>query len=143
MYVSRVSLNRAMFLSLWHRSPRPIRFYLYDRIIMILHSQLPVYPRFKIILLRFRVSLNSTSKNAILALRSCLTQFGYRMRSYSGRKLERCDSTNFRGILSHLSLNDFNRVLYRCDGEERDDGKGSGAYNIPNCGNLKYCGLQG
>ncbi|XP_064626502.1 glycogen debranching enzyme-like isoform X2 [Lineus longissimus] len=90
-----------------------------------------------------RVSLNSQSKNAILALRSCLTQFGYRMRSYSGRKLERCDSTNFKGILSHLSLNDFNRMLYRCDGEERDDGKGYGMYNIPNYGDLKYCGLQG
>lgn len=41
-----------------------------------------------------------------------------------------------------MSLQSFNRVLFRCDSEEHDD-YGSGAYNIPNFGSFVYCGLQG
>lgn len=54
--------------------------------------------------------------------------------------LNRFDLEN---IISRLSFNDLNRVLYRCDGEERDDGKGLAAYEIPGCGPMVYCGLQG
>lgn len=41
-----------------------------------------------------------------------------------------------------MSLQSYNRVLFRCETEERDD-YGDGTYNIPNFGNLVYCGLQG
>lgn len=46
-------------------------------------------------------------------------------------------------IISNLSLTDLNRALYRCDQEERDDGNGFGAYDIPGNGPMVYCGLQG
>ena len=91
----------------------------------------------------FRVSLNPTVKNAILAIRSCLSQFGYRMHTYSGRNLKEICSSDLETILAQLSLTDLNRVLYRCHAEECDDGKGFGAYNIPNYGDMPYCGLQG
>ena len=91
----------------------------------------------------FRVSLNTTVKQAILSIRNCLSQFGYRMHTYSGRNLKQFSSTELEAILTRLSLNDLNRVLYRCDAEERDDGKGFSTYNVPNFGYLPYCGLQG
>ena len=46
-------------------------------------------------------------------------------------------------ILADLSLSDLNRVLYRADPEERDDGNGGGVYVLPDTGPLVYCGLQG
>lgn len=46
-------------------------------------------------------------------------------------------------ILSSLNLRDMNRVLYRCDAEERSDGLGIAAYDFPGWGSMKYCGLQG
>lgn len=46
-------------------------------------------------------------------------------------------------IASKLNLLDLNRALYRCDQEERDMGKGSGAFDIPQFGPLVYCGTQG
>lgn len=46
-------------------------------------------------------------------------------------------------IVHNLSLSDLNRVLYRCDQEERDEGRGGGAYVVPIVGPFVYCGLQG
>ena len=51
-----------------------------------------------------------------------------------------------REVASHieeLDLLDLNYALYRCDQEERDDGNGGGAYEVPGAGSLVYCGLQG
>lgn len=91
----------------------------------------------------FRVSLNTEVKQAVLSIRNCLSQFGYRMHTYSGRNLKEFSSTELEAILTRLSLNDLNRVLYRCDAEEHDDGLGFGAYHVPGHGYLPYCGLQG
>lgn len=90
----------------------------------------------------FRVSLNSVARTAVLKLRTCVAQFGYRMRSYSGTQIQP-QGNDFLSIVSRLTLSDLNRVLFRCDQEEKDEGKGGGAYNIPNFGELPYCGLQG
>ncbi|XP_038048621.1 glycogen debranching enzyme-like [Patiria miniata] len=92
----------------------------------------------------FKVTLNPASRKALSALRACISQFGYRVRTLSGNPPNQNQVTsNFHTIARKLSLADLNRVLYRCDVEERDDGKGSGGYHIPQHGSLVYCGLQG
>lgn len=60
------------------------------------------------------------------------------LRSESGAKYD-----EVKAIISKMDLNDLNRVIYRCDQEERDMGQGSGAYNLSNYGSLVYCGTQG
>ncbi|CAL8094243.1 unnamed protein product [Orchesella dallaii] len=45
-------------------------------------------------------------------------------------------------VTDSLSLRDLNKVLYRCEEEERED-TGYGAYDIPGFGKFVYCGLQG
>ncbi|XP_070563768.1 glycogen debranching enzyme-like [Ptychodera flava] len=90
----------------------------------------------------FRVSLSPSARTAVSFMRSCITQFGFRMRSMSGN-LRQNRSMDFQSIANKLTLSDLNRLLYRCDAEERDDGNGYGVYNIPDHGNLVYCGFQG
>ena len=90
-----------------------------------------------------RVSLKNSARASLSALRNCISQFGYRVRSLSGNSPSIPRDLDFVGIASKLSLADMNRILYRCEVEERDDGKGYGPYYIPNYGNLVYCGLQG
>ncbi|ELU10759.1 hypothetical protein CAPTEDRAFT_167427 [Capitella teleta] len=92
----------------------------------------------------FKVSLNANNKSSILNVRQTLSHFGYRMSSISGRNLQEIQgASKLADILVDMTLNDLNRVLHRCDAEEKDDGKGFGAYDIPGFGTLPYCGLQG
>ena len=51
-------------------------------------------------------------------------------------------STDVEHIISRLTLADMNRIIYRCDQEERDEGRGWAAYDVPNFGPLVYAGLQ-
>ncbi|KAL4235669.1 hypothetical protein ACF0H5_004064 [Mactra antiquata] len=92
-----------------------------------------------------RSVLPSKAQKAILEIRKGLGQFGYLMRSYSGRSLfsETVDTSNFRSIVSALTLSDLNIALFRCRGEEEADGNGYSVYNIPGYGDLNYCGLRG
>lgn len=69
-----------------------------------------------------------------MKLGELLTDF----RNENGKKYD-----EVKAIISKLDLNDLNRAIYRCDQEERDMGKGSGAYGIPGFSALVYCGTQG
>lgn len=43
-----------------------------------------------------------------------------------------------------MDFSDLNKILYRCDQEEREETCGRfGVYNIPGYGSLIYAGLQG
>ena len=46
-----------------------------------------------------------------------------------------------KDYIKSLSLADLNYILYRC--HEEEDVSSSGAYEVPGCGRLVYCGLQG
>jgi len=91
----------------------------------------------------FKVSLCAPIKSALLAVRQLLAQFGYRMKTFSARNVSEIKGGELETFVAQLSLNDLNRILFRCNGEERDDGKNFGAYNLNNYGDMKYCGLQG
>jgi len=91
----------------------------------------------------FRVSLGTLIRQNLLQVRQLLAQFGYRMRTFSARNLEEIKGGEIELAIARLSLNDLNRILFRCEGEEKDDGKDTGMYVIPNYGGMTYCGLQG
>lgn len=95
-------------------------------------------------IIAFQVSLEKDASKAISVIRQCMSQFGYRMRSLSGRNLnELCGGNELETIVANLSLEDISRVMYRVDAEERDDGHGGGGYDVPGHGVLPYCGLEG
>lgn len=48
-----------------------------------------------------------------------------------------------KAVIEALDLDDINRILFRCDQEERSDGFGLGAYDLNHVGPMIYCGLQG
>lgn len=81
--------------------------------------------------IRFRVSQPKNVQLAISTLRELLIKISVNKHSELWR------------IVRKLGFADLNRALYKCDQEERDDGKGFDVYNIPNYGSLVYAGLQG
>ncbi|XP_050699326.1 glycogen debranching enzyme-like isoform X6 [Eriocheir sinensis] len=87
----------------------------------------------------FRLSLLPRAQTAINKIRGILSEFGYKSR------ISEVTTHNpvLTEIVNRLSLVDLNRILYRCDDEEKDEGRGWGTYNIPKYGPLLYCGLQG
>lgn len=93
-------------------------------------------------IIAFKVSLLPAARAALSSLRSCLNQFGYRVRTLSGNPTQN-NTSSFYTIASKLTLSDMNRILYRCSAEEESDGKGVSGYHVPNFGDLVYCGLQG
>uniref|UniRef100_A0A915IDV4 4-alpha-glucanotransferase n=1 Tax=Romanomermis culicivorax TaxID=13658 RepID=A0A915IDV4_ROMCU len=95
-----------------------------------------------------KVSMFSESRAAIRDLRQFLNEFGYRLRSHSidgaqAKEKLSAGGTNFGAIMSKMSLQDLNRVLFRSHEEEADEGKGGGAFYVQNIGNFVYCGLAG
>jgi len=65
------------------------------------------------------------------------------MHTFSARNVDEVKGGLLEQAVGKLSLNDLNRILYRCDAEEKDDGKGFKTYHLDVYGNMKYCGLQG
>ena len=65
----------------------------------------------------------------------------YEKKSGNQESYKKIDELN--AIIGNLSLSDLNRVLYRADPEERDDGNGGGVYVLSETGALVYCGFQG
>ncbi|XP_044753239.1 glycogen debranching enzyme [Coccinella septempunctata] len=78
-----------------------------------------------------KVSLPRAVSEAVAEVRKLADQFSS------------TQETDFKRVIKKLELRDLNRVLYRCDQEERDEGKGFDTYDIPNHGKLVYAGLQG
>ncbi|MFH4973467.1 hypothetical protein AB6A40_000176 [Gnathostoma spinigerum] len=63
------------------------------------------------------------------------------IRQFLSGETEKVDN-ELENCLEKMSLQSYNRVLFRCEAEEKDD-LGTGAYNIPGFGSLVYCGFQG
>ncbi|XP_066584134.1 glycogen debranching enzyme isoform X2 [Prorops nasuta] len=79
-----------------------------------------------------RVSLHANIKPALSKLHSTIST------------ITSTKSSELRAIISRLDLADLNKILYRCDQEERDESVNQfGVYNIPDYGPLVYAGLQG
>ncbi|XP_065332419.1 glycogen debranching enzyme isoform X2 [Cloeon dipterum] len=86
----------------------------------------------------FKVSLHYNMTPAIAHLGRLVERFNMR----SANDMSTVDH-DFDRIVSRLNLADLNRALFHCEEEERDEGHGFGAYNIPGFGSTVYCGLQG
>lgn len=53
-------------------------------------------------------------------------------------------TSDLHTLISSMDLSDLNKVLYRCDQEEREETANKfGVYNVPGYGPLVYAGLQG
>ena len=98
------------------------------------------FPQGSVIIIR--TSVDPQTIASMNHLRRLLTCFGYKTAPEPLEK-EKEEYSELVDIISKLSFNDLNRILYRSNPEEQDDGHGYGAYNIPGDGDLPYCGLQG
>lgn len=88
----------------------------------------------------FDITMETKVKNALGKLRQLGVDL-YAKRSGNQESYSQIDELG--AIIANLSLSDLNRVLYRADPEEQDDGNGGGVYVLPDTEPLVYCGLQG
>ena len=69
------------------------------------------------------------------------------IRSFLGESSDSAEGNSLRQKVElcceGMDLLDLNYALYRCDQEERDEGQGGAAYEVPGAGSFVYCGLQG
>ncbi|KAL6433430.1 hypothetical protein ACFW04_006521 [Cataglyphis niger] len=79
-----------------------------------------------------RVALHANIKPALIKLQNTISQI------ISNEK------SDLHNIISCMDFSDLNKVLYRCDQEEREETSDRfGVYNVPGYGCLVYAGLQG
>lgn len=79
-----------------------------------------------------RVALHANIKPALINLQNTISQ------------LTSNEKSDLDNIMSRMNFSDLNKILYRCDQEERDETYGKfGVYNVPGYGSLVYAGLQG
>lgn len=78
------------------------------------------------------MALHANIKPALIKLQNTILQ------------LTSNEKSDLHDIISSMDFSDLNKVLYRCDQEERDETYGRfGVYNVPGYGSLVYAGLQG
>ena len=75
----------------------------------------------------FKVSMSAPHLKALQQINETISKFDE-------------NDSEINSIVSNLSLNDLNFVLFRCNQEETDD-INSGAYELPNIGKMNYCGI--
>lgn len=78
-----------------------------------------------------KTSLPESMQKAVEKIRNLINQFSL------------TKSNDLTNIIDKLTLADLNRILYRCQQEEKDEGFNFDTYNIPKFGYLVYAGLQG
>lgn len=81
----------------------------------------------------FKVTLNETSLNSLQIVKEHL-------KSFSASKQE---TNEIEHILSELTYDELNIILFRSGREELSENINSNTYDVPHCGPLTYCGLQG
>ena len=84
----------------------------------------------------FRVEVGPAARACMEDARKLLKPFGYFKSPVEVPQ-------SVKDIIGKLDLDDLNRILFRCDQEEKSDGLGVGAYNLNAVGPMIYCGLQG
>lgn len=78
------------------------------------------------------MALHANIKPALINLQNTISQ------------LTSNEKSDLDNIMSRMNFSDLNKILYRCDQEERDETYGKfGVYNVPGYGSLVYAGLQG
>lgn len=78
------------------------------------------------------MALHANIKPALLKLQDTIS------------RITSSEKSSLHDAICNLDFSDLNKVLYRCDPEERDETSNKfGVYDIPGYGPLVYAGLQG